>query len=425
MGLLDVAMREQNSQATRPHQRERMERGVLFLLPSSPAPGWIPAAGWASAAQKRWGNAWIMTSKGLLTPEQTLAAATSRRGQTLRERAGVNLPPTLGTMKKDLINLLRSVRFRKAGLRGPWELADLAFVWQRHELFQSPGRIAARHFGKPLVLFVDAPVVWEAKKWGVNRPGWANLVEEFGEASQLRKSDLVCCVSEEVAEKVRCMGVLEHRILVTPNAVDTITFSPRLSVEELRRQWGIEGYFVVGWVGSFRRFHGVDLILRAVSRLQQSVPNIALLLVGDGNEKRSLQRLSSDLGLRKVIFTGTLPYNSMPNCINVMDVAVVSAGTGDFHYSPLKLQEYMACGRAIIASRSGQVMRTLRHGVDALMIEPMDVEELRTALQRLYESPVLRSRLGKAARDHVVQAGGWMQQLYRVERKLDQLEYRL
>ena len=83
---------------------------------------------------------------------------------------------------------------------------DLAFVWQRHELFQTAGLDLADAVGVPSVLFVPATHVWEAEQWGVRRPGLARLTERFGEASALRRADVVACGTDLVAEQALRLG---------------------------------------------------------------------------------------------------------------------------------------------------------------------------------------------------------------------------
>jgi glycosyltransferase involved in cell wall biosynthesis len=194
----------------------------------------------------------------------------------------------------------------------------------------------------------------------------------------------------------------------------------------VREELALGGKFVVGWVGSFRRFHGVDLALEAAASLQDKVPDLALLLVGDGLERPRLEERAKALGLRHAIFTGTVSYQEMPRYIRAMDVALVlDAGGGGFHYSPLKLREYMACRRALIAPRVGQVGRVLSDGVDALVVRPGDPRALAGALERLHRDPGLRRSLGAAARRKVAEEGSWDRQVQRAVEALEQAAIRL
>jgi glycosyltransferase involved in cell wall biosynthesis len=273
----------------------------------------------------------------------------------------------------------------------------------------------AEGLGRPLVLFVDAPLVWEARKWGVSRPGWAGLVERAGERPQFLAADLVACVSEEVAAEVEAHGVSRRRIEVTPCGVDLDVFTPSASGDEVRRRYGLEGKMVVGWVGSFRSFHGVELALEAASRLRDRIPELSLLLVGDGLERPRMEGLALDLGLSNIVFTGTVPYQEVATHISAMDVALVlDRGDQSFHYSPLKLKEYAACGRAIIAPRVGELGRLLCHDVDSVLVPPGDPGGLADAVEGLHGDPERRRRLASAARAKAAEAWSWDRQLHRV-----------
>ncbi len=270
--------------------------GVVVVIPT-PATGaagpvavWIELACWAEAARDRWGHAWLVTPEGILSPEDAKALASSQQ-PLVQAQAGWRrrFPRWLGTAKKDLRDIVRARRFRHAAVRGPWDAKKLAFVVQHHELFQWAGFVAARASGRPLVLFVDAPLVWEAEKWGVRRPGWGTALEHVAERPQLRRADLVACVSEEVAEEVIKRGARQDRVIVTPCSVNTSVFAPDMSGEGVRERHGLRGRFVVGWVGSFRRFHGIDLLLRSFADLQRRHPDAALLLVGDGFERPAME----------------------------------------------------------------------------------------------------------------------------------------
>jgi glycosyltransferase involved in cell wall biosynthesis len=395
--------------------------GALFAMSTSSAgqPGpvavWITASGWAAAVRKLLGQAWIVTPEGVLSPEEARAVATGPQlSPSIRASWKGRVPRTAATLAKDAGRFLRARRFRKTTRSGPWDGSDLTFVWQRHDLYHTAGFEVARAKGCPVVLFVDAPTVWEESRWGVRRPGWGSLVERTGERPQFRSADLVACVSEEVAEALVERGAPEERVLVTPCVADLDFFTPDAGGSDTRDELGLRGKFVVGWVGSFRRFHGVELALQAAASLQSSIPNLCLLLVGDGLERPRLESMARELGLRDVVFTGTVSYEEMPRYIAAMHLALVlDPGKRKFHYSPLKLREYMACARPVLAPRVGQVERFLNDGVDALLIDPGDARDLARAIERVYREPGLGATLGAAARRKVEEEGGWDRQVQR------------
>jgi glycosyltransferase involved in cell wall biosynthesis len=248
------------------------------------------------------------------------------------------------------------------------------------------------------------------------------VLERRGELPQLRESDIVACVSDEVATEVIRLGVDPARVLVSPMSVDPERFRPDSEIRDARRrELGLEDEFVVGWVGSFRQFHGLDILVDAFAELVTAVPNARLLLVGEGLEHQAIEDQAERVGIREsVIFTGAVAHLDVAPLVDAMDAAVVTARSDEsFHYSPLKMREYLACGTPVVAPRAGEVPRTVEDGVTALLHDPGDRDGLCGALQRLAGDSELARRLGLAGRELVLETGTWDVQL---ERLLGMLE---
>jgi glycosyltransferase involved in cell wall biosynthesis len=404
--------------------------GAVFVVSRStrgqtgPVGMWMMAAGWAAAGESVFGTSWLITEEGVLDPAEARALA-SRTSLTSGASTSWkrHIPTVVKTAMKDVRDFRRARRFAHSLPSGGWEEArQLAFVWQRHDLFQKAGHDLARRLDVPLALCVDAPVVWEARRWGVRRPGWGSMLERFGENPLLRSADVILAVSEEVAEQVGERGVPPERILVTPNGVDTHVFTPQADGESIRSRHDLDGRFVVGWIGGFHKFHGLDLAVDMAAELQESIPQLTLLLVGDGVERHRLESRVQELGLNNVVFTGTVGHSEIPAHIAAMDVALVlSPPDGRFHYSPIKLREYMACGRPVVASRAGELAEFIDEGADGLLVEPGRVDDLSVAVRSLQQSPELRSRLGAAGRERMVREGSWEHQVERTYAKLTEI----
>jgi glycosyltransferase involved in cell wall biosynthesis len=229
-------------------------------------------------------------------------------------------------------------------------------------------------------------------------------------------ADLVACGSEEVAEQVRSMGVSPRHVLLTPTGVDLELFDPSTrDPSAVRDQLGVTVRFVVGWVGSFRRFHALDHAVEAMVGL----PRTTLLLVGDGPERARIERLASERCVDAVT-TGTVPHEILPSYLAAMDAALVLAPEGStFHYSPLKLAEYLASGLPVVAPRASQLAARLRDGEDALLVSPHDRGALAAALATLEADAALRTRLGQAARASAVRDWSWDVQIQRIVEVLD------
>jgi glycosyltransferase involved in cell wall biosynthesis len=319
------------------------------------------------------------------------------------------VPKTVKTAVKDVRAWQRARRFRIAP-DGPWSGHDLAFVWQRHELFHRAGVDLAQRLGVPSVLFVPATLVWEAEQWGVPRAGWKHLAERVGETPSLTGADLVACGSDAVAEQARRLGVRDDRILVTPTGVDLDAFGGRGDRAAARARLHLDGRFVVGWVGSFRKFHAVERAVEAAAGLG----DVTLLLVGDGPERPRLEELAARRNV-DTIFTGTVSHLELPELVAAMDVGLLLARADEaFHYSPLKLAEYLASGVPVVAPRVSQLAARLHDGVDVVFVEPGDGDALVDAIARLRDDDARRAAIGAAARHTAETAWSWDEQVRRV-----------
>lgn len=407
-----------------------MTETIVFVVPTSisgqvgPVASWLNTAGWASAARDLGFMSMVVTPRGVVdvaTLRRT--ASISSLGNGSRRRTVSFLPAWLKVAVKDVRELLRSISFSRSVASTAFP-SDVAFVWQRHELFHRSGQQLARRLGCPFVLYVPAPKVWEARQWGVTRPGWGSVLEMVAERSLLLSADLVACVSVEVASVVEAMGVLPERIVVVPSTVDTTLFDPEaVDPGDVRARLGVSDRFVVGWTGSFRGFHGLEPLIDAMDKLHREVPEACLLLIGDGPERRRLEEAVESRGLESwVRFLGTLAQDELPEILSGCDVAVV-LGRFDqsFHYSPLKLWEYLAMARPVVAAAPGSTFKMLTDERDVVLVDPGDSSALADALIRLRNDPDLRHRLGVRARETAVQHS-WTRQLETLERRLQHLD---
>ncbi len=383
-----------------------------------PVAAWVSTAGWATAIRRVVGDIWIVAPAGLMSvddvrrraahPQLAAAPTTSWRRR---------LPVVAKTAVKDAREFRRAQTFHVTP-DGAWAKHDVRFVWQRHELFHTAGVELAGALGVPSVLFVPAPLMWQARQWGVRRPGWSRLLEQFGEARVLGRADLVACGSELVAEQVGRLGVAEERVVIVRTGFDPDVFNARADGAAVRRRLGLGREFVVGWVGSFRKFHGLGQLVNALT----AMPGTVLLLVGDGPERATIETLARERGV-PLVSTGTVPHEELPAHIAAMDAAVVLAEPGaDFHYSPLKLAEYLACGVAVVAPRAGAIPAQLDDGVDALLVDPGDVAQLTRSLTWLRDRPEERARLGRQGRAAAVAHWSWDRSVERVVSALERLE---
>lgn len=260
---------------------------------------------------------------------------------------------------------------------GPFDL-----VYERFALWATTGMRWAARAVVPSVLEVNALLVDEQ----LHHRG---LVDVAGArecaAESLAAAGVAVCVSEPIRDWVASVAPATPA-LVLPNGVDPRRFP--VTPEP-------PGPFTVGFVGTLKPWHGVDTLVRAVATLG----DVHLRVVGDGPEGEGLRELAQRLGLAdRVVFTGAVDPASLPAELARVHVAAAPYPEPDGYFSPLKVFEYLAAGRPVVASRSGQLREVLTHGHDALLVPPGDQGALVAALARLRDDPVERARLAQAAR---------------------------
>jgi glycosyltransferase involved in cell wall biosynthesis len=298
-------------------------------------------------------------------------------------------------------------------------------IYHRHALgCYAAAEVAARAH-VPLVVEYNGPEVWIARNWGAARRHLA-LFEEI-ERRALQSADLVVAVSSALVEPLRSCGVAEGRILVNPNGVDPARFDPaRLEAarSEARDRLGVGPDAVLaGFVGTFGPWHGAEVLAAAICRLPEQTYDLRFAFVGDGpGRARAADLLRTGGRSDRVAFTGAIPFDEIPAMLAAFDLCisphVPNPDGTPFFGSPTKLFEYLATGRAVIASDLGQIGEIIDHGRNGWLVPPGDVDALVRALVHLAYEPKLRDALGRAARADVLREHTWHAHVDRILERL-------
>jgi glycosyltransferase involved in cell wall biosynthesis len=319
----------------------------------------------------------------------------------------------------DAVRVLHNLTFFQMARDAAMQL-NPDFIYERYSLWAMAGLRLAKKRSIPLVLEVNAPLAYEQQHYrsGVTCPPLARWVERV----IWRKPNLLIAVSESLRSQMQRAKVKPQRIHVLPNAVNTSLFHTGLQGSPVRERFNLAGRFVIGFVGTFKRWHGVDLLLAAFQDLHSMDPSAHLLLVGDGPLRPQFEERVRSAGLTQAVtFAGGVAHQDVPHYVAAMDVATAPyPALDDFYYSPLKLFEYMAAGRAVVASRVGQVAEAVADGVTGLLFEPGDRAGLVSCIRRLQDNAELRKELGRNA--HVAcSARTWNQNAAQVIDRVEQL----
>jgi glycosyltransferase involved in cell wall biosynthesis len=289
-------------------------------------------------------------------------------------------------------------------------------IYQRHARFSLAGPLLARLTGRPLFLEYNGSEQFAGQYWN-KTPLQKRLAA--CENSVIAAAARIVVVSQVDRRALMERGVDPERIVVNPNGVDARRFAAGGGVDVRRRHRILDEELVVGFVGSFGPWHGAPVLARAFARIADDVPGARLLLVGDGVELAATRNTLREAGLlARTTLAGEVSPNEVPAYLDACDILasphVPLPGGVEFFGSPTKLFEYMAAGKAIIASRLGQIGDVLEHGVTAWLAEPGDAAGLGDGLRALAAAPELRRELGANARRRAVERHSWQQNACRV-----------
>ncbi|HEV2472601.1 MAG TPA: glycosyltransferase family 4 protein, partial [Chthonomonadales bacterium] len=312
---------------------------------------------------------------------------------------------------------LPSIAYTSTVASGALQLVDAGaagFLYQRYSLDNYAGVILSRKLNIPLVLEYNSSEIWTSKHWS-QRLKYEALSERI-ELLNLRSADLVVVVSKALKDQLTARGISDERILVNPNGVDPERYSPEADGCEVRRRLGLEDAVVIGFIGTFGRWHGADVLAEAFGRMLEECPEyrkrLRLMLIGDGVQRSATASTLQNKGVvNQAIFTGLIPQEEGPAYLAAADILVAPHvpnpdGT-PFFGSPTKLFEYMAMGKGIVASRLDQIGEVLTHDVNAWLVEPASAGALADGLKVLVDRPETAKRLGAAARAAALQRHTW------------------
>ncbi len=266
-------------------------------------------------------------------------------------------------------------------------------IYERYNLFLLAGAMLKRKLGLPLLLEVNSPLAEERGRHsgGLGLPWLARWAEERAWCA----ADFVLPVTRVLAGHVAASGVPEARIVVIPNGINRDHFAAAPCPEIAKQHLGLAGKLVLGFTGFVRDWHGVDRVIRWMATTDAPA-NAVLMVVGDGPIRAELENLADDLSLHgRVRFTGVVPRERVPEHVAAFDIALQPAVVP--YASPLKLFEYLALGKAVVAPRLPNIEEILADGDNALLFDQTAPQALEQAITRLCADSTLRARLAASA----------------------------
>ena len=312
--------------------------------------------------------------------------------------------------------ILRQVAVVTELVRRLRQVARLARPNVLHAHSPSLNALAALKVGKAMGI----PVVYEIRAF------WEDAAADHGTAAEgsiryrisralesyvLRRVDAITTICDGLRKDIEQRGIPADKITVVPNAVDTTEFQAAQPNDGmLAQQLGLNGYIVLGFIGSFYRYEGLELLIRAMPAMLAAVPALQLLLVGGGPQEAELRALAQELGLHsKVRFAGRIPHGQIRDYYQLVDLLVYPRLPMRLTelVTPLKPLEAMAQGRLVVASDVGGHRELIEDGRTGVLFKAGDPASLSERVLHLLRHVETWPALRQQARRYVERERNW------------------
>ena len=312
---------------------------------------------------------------------------------------------TGGILRSFVVDVGRLV-IGSVNVRRAWrELnGQVDWIYERYAAFRTLGWIFKRH-GIPWILETNGPLFREVKDERKNMvlTGLARQLE----LKAYRECDALVCVTDSLKGMiVDEAGIAPEKVVVVPNGVDIEQFNPTL-----HKPKRLFSNFTIGFVGSLYPRQGIDILLDAVHELRKDGFDLSLVVVGDGMVYETCKAQARDLGIASnTVFVGRITWEEVPQYIAGVDICYsgqTQLPIGKMYHSPLKIYEYMAMTKPVIASAFEDARSVIKEGETGFLFEPGNKEELKNALVKAYQTKAELPDMGSQAREMMVKYHSW------------------
>jgi len=275
-----------------------------------------------------------------------------------------------------------------------------------------PALRVGKRLGIPVVYEVRA--FWEdaAVDHGSTTEGSLRYhLTRWFETWALRRARHVFTICEGLRRDIVTRGIPATKVTVIPNAVDIESFEPGGQPDAaLKARLGLQGASVIGFIGSFYAYEGLDLLLEALPGILARCPDVRVLLVGGGPQDAALKAQALRLGLAdKVVFTGRVPHDQVQRYYDLMDLLAYPRHSMRLTelVTPLKPLEAMAQGRVLVASDVGGHQELIRHGQTGMLFKAGSADALAQAVVNLLAAQDRWPAMREAGRRFVEEERNW------------------
>jgi len=274
------------------------------------------------------------------------------------------------------------------------------------------GSILSRTLRIPLVVEINGLVDEEAEMQGRSISLAKKFIGKTLRQIFFMQPDRIVTVSEGIKKEInKQYRIPLNKIYVVPNGADIRKFKP-MNRNEIMKELGLSSHFkYICFVGNLAPWQGVDHLIRTAPLILEKCPKTRFLIVGDGIMKADLEKLAGEYNVRKqFLFIGSVPFDMVPLYINASDICVAPftrERNEKIGLSPLKIYEYLACGKPIVASNVKGVADLLEKSKGGIVVSFEDPRGFANVILSLLKNEDLRINMGKNGHKYIKENHSW------------------
>ena len=282
---------------------------------------------------------------------------------------------------------------------------NLDWVYERYGVFQSLGLIFQKQ-GIPWILETNTPFALENERETSRRSVCLRTAARSHEKRAYQRCDALVVQTAALKDIVIDFTRMDaEKVFVVPNAVDIARFSDPAPVRKFPSP-------TIGFVGALRRWQALDNLIRAIGDLGREGIAYNLVIIGEGEKQHEWRRLAQTVGVAaRVCFAGSVPFGEIPAWIAGFDIGFCgqagSVAGRPMYFSPLKLYEYMAAARPVLASDHEDARRLVVPGETGFLFAPDSLPALTVVLRQAWHERGRWPAMGRRARQVIASGHTW------------------
>ena len=241
---------------------------------------------------------------------------------------------------------------------------------------------------------------------GAKIPWFAYWSLQLIEKAMYRKCDRLVTVGQGYFDRLAEKGVPKEKMSIVMNGTDLAVYSPREKNTELLKKYGLEGKFVVSYIGTVGMACGLEVVFAAAKYFNAEAHNrkeVVFVIVGDGACRAKLEEETKKTGLSNIVFTGRQPKSSMPDWVSSSDASLVHLKKTELFTTvmPSKIFESAGCKRPIIMGVDGYAKKLVMDAEAGLDMKPESAESLVECVKKLADNPERCKQIGENAYNNI------------------------